>query len=191
MHGNIVVITDGLTYSISNESHVIAENEESLSEKSVEAVPLPAVPLVPLGAFVGSKNSDKYHYPDCKHVKDIKESNLVWFESVEAAIAAGYVACKVCSPPGTAIVPPPENEPEPGPGPPAPPRFEPEPEPEPPAPPANTGVFVGSKNSDKYHYPNCPSAKQIKSGNLVTFNSVQEAQAKGYVPCKRCNPPSY
>lgn len=50
--------------------------------------------------------------------------------------------------------------------------------------------YVGSKNSNKYHYPTCRSAQRIKPGNLVTFNSAKDAQAAGYVPCKVCKPPS-
>jgi len=49
--------------------------------------------------------------------------------------------------------------------------------------------YVGSKNSDKYHYPTCRWARKIKPENLVTFKSAQEAQAAGYVPCKVCKPP--
>ncbi len=49
--------------------------------------------------------------------------------------------------------------------------------------------YVGSKNSNKYHYPTCKSAQKIKPGNLVTFNSAKDAQAAGYVPCKMCKPP--
>jgi len=49
--------------------------------------------------------------------------------------------------------------------------------------------YVGSKNSNKYHYPTCRSAQKIKPGNLVTFKSAQEAKAAGYVPCKVCKPP--
>ena len=52
-----------------------------------------------------------------------------------------------------------------------------------------SGYFVGSKNSDVYHYPDCASAKKIKPGNLVSFNSVEEAKTAGYRPCKNCNPP--
>jgi len=51
------------------------------------------------------------------------------------------------------------------------------------------GPFVGSKNSDVYHYPSCGSAKTILPGNLVTFGSVEEAKSAGYRPCKKCNPP--
>lgn len=51
-------------------------------------------------------------------------------------------------------------------------------------------VYVGSANSNKYHYPWCKWAKKISSYNLVTFNSVKEAKSKGYVPCKVCRPPA-
>ena len=49
--------------------------------------------------------------------------------------------------------------------------------------------YVGSKNSNKYHYPTCRAAQRIKPGNLVTFKTAQEAKAAGYVPCKVCKPP--
>ncbi|MCL5772529.1 MAG: MBL fold metallo-hydrolase [Actinobacteria bacterium] len=54
---------------------------------------------------------------------------------------------------------------------------------------ASNALFVGSKKSDVYHYPNCGSAKSIKPENLITFNSVEEAKSAGYRPCKKCNPP--
>lgn len=50
--------------------------------------------------------------------------------------------------------------------------------------------FVGSKNSNVYHYPSCYEAKKIKSENLVTFNTLAEACAAGYMACKVCNPPA-
>lgn len=49
--------------------------------------------------FWGSKNSNKYHYTSCKSAQRIKPSNLVKFDTPEAAINAGYVPCKVCKPP--------------------------------------------------------------------------------------------
>lgn len=56
-------------------------------------------------------------------------------------------------------------------------------------PPPYDGPFVGSKNSDVYHYPWCSSAKQILASNLVTFSTSAEARAAGYRPCSKCNPP--
>ena len=55
--------------------------------------------------------------------------------------------------------------------------------------PVPTVKFVGSKTSNKYHYPDCKFAKQIRPGNLVTFSSVEEARQKGYVPCPACKAP--
>lgn len=49
--------------------------------------------------------------------------------------------------------------------------------------------YVGSKNSNKYHYPTCKWAQKISPKNLVTFKSAKDAQAAGYVPCKVCKPP--
>ncbi|MHB8278649.1 MAG: Ada metal-binding domain-containing protein [Candidatus Humimicrobiaceae bacterium] len=53
----------------------------------------------------------------------------------------------------------------------------------------NSGPFVGSVNSDVYHYPDCGSAKRIKEENRIWFSSSNEARAAGYRPCKTCNPP--
>ncbi len=50
----------------------------------------------------------------------------------------------------------------------------------------NNCVFVGSKNSNKYHVPSCRWAKQIKPENLVCFSSAEDAEAKNYQPDKNC-----
>ncbi|OHA98565.1 MAG: hypothetical protein A3E02_00130 [Candidatus Zambryskibacteria bacterium RIFCSPHIGHO2_12_FULL_38_34] len=47
-------------------------------------------------------------------------------------------------------------------------------------------VVVGSKNSNKYHYPWCAGAKQISPQNLITFNSIGGARAAGYTPASNC-----
>jgi hypothetical protein len=49
--------------------------------------------------FVGSKTSNKYHYPTCEWVKEIKSHKLIKFDSPEAAIKAGYMQCPTCRPP--------------------------------------------------------------------------------------------
>ena len=51
------------------------------------------------GQFVGSKNSDVYHYPSCSYAKNIKEENKIWFENAQDAVNQGYRPCKVCDPP--------------------------------------------------------------------------------------------
>ena len=47
-------------------------------------------------------------------------------------------------------------------------------------------VFVGSKNSNKYHLPGCRYAKRIKPENIVCFSSAEDAKNKGYVPASCC-----
>ncbi len=47
-------------------------------------------------------------------------------------------------------------------------------------------AFVGSKNSNKYHFPYCSYAKRIKEENRVCFSSEEEAKSKGYVPAGCC-----
>ena len=51
------------------------------------------------GKYVGSKNSKKYHYPDCRYAKKISQENKIWFKSIKEAQEAGYEPCKVCKPP--------------------------------------------------------------------------------------------
>ncbi|MCK5080775.1 MAG: hypothetical protein KAQ63_01305 [Candidatus Moranbacteria bacterium] len=46
--------------------------------------------------------------------------------------------------------------------------------------------FVGSKNSDKYHTMSCQWASRIKPENIVCFESVEEAERRGYIPAS-CN----
>ena len=52
-----------------------------------------------------------------------------------------------------------------------------------------TGVYVGSVNSDVYHYPWCHYVDRIKSYNEIWFTSATDAKAHGYRPCKVCKPP--
>ena len=58
--------------------------------------------LVPIAAFasayVGNSNSGKFHYQGCKWEQKMLESNRVYYNSREEAIADGYVPCKVCRP---------------------------------------------------------------------------------------------
>lgn len=48
--------------------------------------------------------------------------------------------------------------------------------------PKGACLYVGSKNSNKYHLPSCSFAKRIKPENRVCFASREEAEKKGYQP---------
>ncbi len=61
--------------------------------------------------------------------------------------------------------------------------------PPPPTPTPTQGPFVGSKNSNVYHWPSCSAAQNILPQNLRYFANAQEAVNAGYHPCAICNPP--
>jgi micrococcal nuclease len=43
--------------------------------------------------------------------------------------------------------------------------------------------FTASKESDKYHHPDCAWGKKISSENRIWFDSEKEAKKAGYQPC--------
>ena len=47
-------------------------------------------------AFVGSKNSNKYHLPTCRWAKNIKPENIVCFKDENEAKSKGYLPDKNC-----------------------------------------------------------------------------------------------
>ena len=49
--------------------------------------------------------------------------------------------------------------------------------------------YVGSTESDVYHYPWCIAAQNINPENEIWFNSPEDALAQGYRPCEVCRPP--
>lgn len=53
-----------------------------------------------------------------------------------------------------------------------------------------SNYYVGSVNSDKYHYPDCRAARRIHDSNLISFDSAKEALDAGYMPCGICKPPA-
>ena len=50
--------------------------------------------------YIANKNTKKFHYPDCKSVKQMKESNKKYFNGVtrEYMIEQGYDSCGNCKP---------------------------------------------------------------------------------------------
>lgn len=58
----------------------------------------PASSQTPAAAYIGNKNSKKFHLPECQWAEKIAPGNRVYFKSRDEAIKAGYVPCKVCRP---------------------------------------------------------------------------------------------
>lgn len=48
------------------------------------------------GTLVASKSGTKYHFPWCPGAQRIKESNKIWFNSVQEARDAGYTPASNC-----------------------------------------------------------------------------------------------
>lgn len=49
-------------------------------------------------------------------------------------------------------------------------------------------LYIGNKNSKKYHRKDCSAVSVMKEENKIYFGNSQDALAKGYSPCKNCNP---
>jgi methylphosphotriester-DNA--protein-cysteine methyltransferase len=47
---------------------------------------------------------------------------------------------------------------------------------------------MGSITSKKYHRLDCRYALKIKPENCIYFQSNEDAEGQGYLPCKVCNP---
>ena len=51
--------------------------------------------------FVANKNSDVFHYPDCKWTQKIKPNNMIMFSSLQDAKAQRFAPCRDCQPGST------------------------------------------------------------------------------------------
>lgn len=96
--GTIVATSDGTNISFAWEK---SNSQPSLpdSGSTTPTQPAPTDPPAtePSGIqYIGTKSTKKFHLPTCRYVP--KEDNRAYFDSWQAAIDAGYVACKVCEP---------------------------------------------------------------------------------------------
>lgn len=52
-----------------------------------------------------------------------------------------------------------------------------------------TGQYIINKNSDRFHLASCSTLKTMSAENKEIINgSREEIIARGFVPCKKCNP---
>ncbi len=49
------------------------------------------------------------------------------------------------------------------------------------------GKVVACSYSDRYHEPSCKIARSISPEELLSFKSAKDAEAAGFVPCKKCH----
>jgi competence protein ComEC len=102
LNGNIVITTDGQTYSVAaeNQSGRIAgaTAQTGTSNFTQSSTPITTSSTVSQ-QFVGSTKLNKYHYPSCSTARKIKPANMIWFISSEDARAHRYMPCGICHPP--------------------------------------------------------------------------------------------
>lgn len=48
--------------------------------------------------------------------------------------------------------------------------------------------YIGNSNTGKFHHADCPSVDDMKPEHKVPFATDIEAEAQGYVACKKCKP---
>ena len=82
--------TGGVTSSKIQQTATVGVNA---SQSKVTTV---VSPINPGGQVVASKNGGKYHYPWCSGAKQISPQNLITFNSIEEARAAGYTPAANC-----------------------------------------------------------------------------------------------
>lgn len=115
LDGDITVVTNGITYSVTTQkaSSTIGPSTQSPTSKSVASTVIASsgaqssyvsskvsqAATSSSGPFVGSSGSNKYHFPSCSAAKRIKPENEIWFSSSEDARNHGYVPCGICHPP--------------------------------------------------------------------------------------------
>ena len=100
--GTIVIESDGSTEKVTKGSpytYVAKTTETTKVTETTQstATSLPETPALK-GQYLGSINSDVFHYPSCSYVKSINPGNIIWFSSRADAIAHGYRPCKKCNP---------------------------------------------------------------------------------------------
>ena len=49
-------------------------------------------------AYVGNRNTRKFHHESCRSAREIKAGNRVQIATRDEAINSGYVPCKRCNP---------------------------------------------------------------------------------------------
>lgn len=83
MQGDIIATSDGKTVSLEPSRNSGAVTNETAAEQ-------------PEYAYIGNKNSKKFHSPSCSSLP--YEENRVYFNSREEAVSSGYSPCGNCKP---------------------------------------------------------------------------------------------
>lgn len=76
-----------------------AEAAIEIKEKPVERSAPVVEESAPVSNYILNNNTWKFHYPDCRSVRQMKEKNKIYFEGTrDEVIARGYQPCQNCNP---------------------------------------------------------------------------------------------
>ena len=76
-----------------------AEAAIEIKEKPVERSAPVVEESAPVSNYILNNNTRKFHYPDCRSVRQMKEKNKKYFEGTrDEVIARGYQPCQNCNP---------------------------------------------------------------------------------------------
>ena len=73
---------------------VVITTERSVPPETAAPVPTAAADA----AYIGNRNSMKYHRAGCRYAAQVKAENRIGFDSAEQALTAGYTPCGACKP---------------------------------------------------------------------------------------------
>lgn len=91
----------GLTSCNKTKNNVITVKEKEIYSSDIEkeVVPEPEANAEVQAQYILNKNSKKFHIPECYAVRQMKESNKVYFAgNREDAVLRGYDPCQKCDP---------------------------------------------------------------------------------------------
>ena len=102
LNGDIYLTSDGQTVSITSDKS--ASTEDILTPGGMVVTPPPATQepddKSPAGTeYIVNTNTGKFHYPNCRSVKQMKESNKMYYTGTrDDLISQGYDPCGNCNP---------------------------------------------------------------------------------------------
>ena len=84
---SVAPVLTGSTRTVANSTEVqpLVPNIDSVVSESADS-----------SVVIASKSGSRYHLPTCPGAKQIKESNVIEFQSIQAAEAAGYTPAANC-----------------------------------------------------------------------------------------------
>lgn len=145
-----------------------------------------SVPALGSPTFVASRNSDVYHVSSCSYVDRIKESNIIYFSSVEEAEASGRRGCSRCNPGQYRE----QTSPETRSGVSSDSTYD------------NTyggdnspiypyPMFISANSAEVYHTTSCEKTNSIVKSKIKLYYSAEKAEKDGKQPCSICKPERY